>query len=256
MGSMTANLTDKDKKLLIFLAFFAVIAIFGFLIIKPLVTKNAELVVQIEDLQNQKTAFEQKKAELPMLRVQNTENQQKIAELKSGFEDTMESQQIDNLLTEKALSAGVLASSLSITMPTSPLSLTVYPYSNIALSAEPVEEETTYVRKAEADADAIEAAAGTSDDSSSSSSSSAVIGSQSLVSAAEARFELKGNMETLKNIVDDYSINTPAIRLKSVSWSGTSDDKTTGTVNLTLEIDMCDKDDATEAATEAATDEQ
>jgi cell division protein FtsB len=250
MGSMTANLTDKDKKLLIFLAFFAVIAIFGFLIIKPLVTKNAELVVQIEDLQNQKTAFEQKKAELPMLRVQNTENQQKIAELKSGFEDMMESQQIDNLLTEKALSAGVLASALTITMPTAPLNLNVYPYSNIALSAEPVEEETTYVRKAEADADAIEAAAGTSDDSSSSSSSSAVIGSQSLVSAAEARFELKGNMETLKNIVDDYSINTPAIRLKSVSWSGTSDDNTTGTVNLTLEINMCDKDDVAEDTTE------
>jgi cell division protein FtsB len=250
MGSMTANLTDKDKKLLIFLAFFAVIAIFGFLIIKPLVEKNAELVVQIEDLQNQKVAFEQKKAELPMLRVQNTENQQKIAELKSGFEATMESQQIDNLLTEKALSAGVLASSLSITMPKAPLKLTVYPYSSIALSAEPVEEETTYVRKAEADADAIEAAAGTSDDSSSDSSSNAVVGSQSLVSAAEAKFELKGNMETLKNIVDDYSINTPAIRIKNVSWSGTSDDNSTGTVSLTLEINMCDKDDATEATTE------
>jgi cell division protein FtsB len=231
------------------LHFFAVIAIFGFLIIKPLVQKNAELVVQVEDLQRQKEEFEQKKTELPMLRVQNTENQQKIAELKSGFEDMMESQQIDNLLTEKALSAGVLASSLTITMPTAPLALTVYPYSNIALSAEPVEEETTYVRKAEAEADAVEAAAGGSSDESASDTSNAVIGSQTLVSAAEARFELKGNVETLKNIVDDYSINTPAIRLKNVSWSG-QDDNGTATVSLSLEINMCDKDDATETTEE------
>jgi cell division protein FtsB len=250
MGSMTANMTDKDKKLLIFLAFFAVIALFGFVIIKPLVEKNAELVVEVQQLQDKKTEFEQKKAELPMLRVQNTENQQKIAELKSGFEDMMESQQIDNLLTEKALSAGVLASSLSITMPTAPLKLTVYPYSKIALSADPVEEETTYVRKAEAEADAIEAAAGTNDTSNSSSSSGGTVGEQTLVSAAEARFELKGNIETLKNIVDDYSINTPAIRVKAVTWSGTAD-TSASTVNLTLEIDMCKKDEPVEETTQA-----
>jgi hypothetical protein len=138
-------------------------------------------------------------------------------------------------------------------MPTAPLKLTVYPYSSIALSADPVEEETTYVRKAEAEADAIEAAAGTNDNSSNSSSASGgTVGEQTLVSAAEVRFELKGNMETLKNIVDDYSINTPAIRVKAVSWSGNSKDASTGTVNLTLEINMCDKDEPVEETTEAA----
>jgi cell division protein FtsB len=241
-------MTDKDKKLLIFLAFFAVIAIFGFVIIKPLVEKNAELLVQVNDLQTKKTDFESKKSELPMLRVENTEKQQKIAELKSGFNDMMQSQEIDNLLTEKALSAGLLASSLTIEMPKEPLKLDVYQNSEIALDAEPVTEATTYVKNSEAAADAVEAAAGTGDDDSEAAAASGgEIAQQTLVSAANVRFELKGNIESLKNVVDDFANNDPAIRLTGVAWSGIKeDDLTNGTASLSLEINMCDKDQQAE----------
>ncbi len=245
MGSMTANMTDKDKKLLIFLAFFAVIAIFGLLIIKPLVEKNAELLVQVNELQDKKADFESKKTELPMLRVENTEKQQKIAELKSGFNDMMQSQEIDNLLTEKALSAGLLASSLSIEMPKEPLKLEVYKNSNIALEAEPVTEETTYVKKSEAQADAVEAAAsGGDEEDNKSSEKGGEIAQQTLVSAANVRFELKGNIESLKNVVDDFANNDPAIRLTGVAWSGIKvDDASNGTASLSLQINMCEKDE-------------
>jgi hypothetical protein len=237
MGGMTSNMTDKDKKLLIFLAFFAVIAIFGFLIIRPLVTKNAELLVQVNDLEAQKTEFERKKNELPLLRVQNTDNQQKIAKLKSGFEDLMQSQEIDNLLTEKALAAGLMASDLSIEMPDAPLALDVYKNSSIALSAEPTTEATTYVRKAEADADAVEAAAGTNTDSGDAASGGAEIAQQTLVSAANVKMTMKGSRETLENIVDDYSNNTPAIRVEAVEWS-TNQTTDETSVSLSLEINV------------------
>jgi hypothetical protein len=186
-----------------------------------------------------------------MLRVENTEKQQKIAELKSGFNDMMQSQQIDNLLTEKALSAGLLASSLSIEMPKEPLKLEVYKNSEIALEAEPVTEETTYVKNAEAAADAVEAAAGTEEeDKSASSSKGGEIAQQTLVSAANVRFELKGNVESLKNVVDDFANSTPAIRLTGLSWSGMrEDDPTNATANLSLEIDMCEKDQQVEGET-------
>jgi cell division protein FtsB len=235
-------MTDKDKKLLIFLAFFAVVAIFGFLIIRPLVKKNAEMIVQVSELEDQKAEFERKKKELPMLRVQNTENQQEIAKLKSGFENMMQSQEIDNLLTEKALAAGLMASDLSIQMPDAPLELDVYPNSSIALAAEPTTEQTTYVRKAEADADAVEAAAG-GNNSEESADSGAEIAQQTLVSSADIKMKMKGNLDTLKQVVDDYANNTPAIRVSGVSWTipkGATEDYS---VELSLQINMCEKDD-------------
>jgi type II secretory pathway component PulM len=243
MGGMTANMTDKDKKLLIFLAFFAVVAIFGFLIIRPLVQKNAEMIVKVSELEDQKTEFERKKKELPMLRVQNTENQQEISKLKSGFEDMMQSQEIDNLLTEKALAAGLMASDLSIEMPKEPLKLDVYANSSIALAAEPTTEETTYIKKAEADADAVAEAAGTSDTEEKKSKKGSEIGQQTLVSAADIKMTMKGSIDTLKQVVDDYSNNTPAIRVSGVSWSTPREEGGDYSVELSLQINMCEKDD-------------
>jgi hypothetical protein len=242
MGGMTANMTDKDKKLLIFLAFFAVIAIFGFLIIKPLVKKNAECLVKISELEAQKTEFERKKKELPILRTKNTDNQKKIAELKSGFEDMMQSQELENLLTDKAVSAGLMPSDLAIEMPDAPLKLEVYKNSSIALAAEPTTEETTYVRKSEAAADAVTEAAGT-DEEKSSKKKGSEIGEQTLVSAANIKMTMKGNLDTLKAVVDEYSNNTPAIRVTGVSWKNSKNDENEYSVELSLEINMCEKDD-------------
>lgn len=238
---MTANMTDKDKKLLIFLAFFAVIAIFGFLIIKPLVQKNAEYLVQANELRAEKEAYERKKQELPMLRVQNTENQQKINLLKSGFEAKLQSQEIENKLTERALAAGLHPTKLTIKMPKEPLKLNVYPNSSIALSAEPAVEETTYVKKAEAEADAVEAAAKGGAEEKEKTKKGGEIAAQTFVSSAEVTMEMEGTREQLEGLIDDYANNTPSMRVTSIQWGGGKDGKAY-TLKLGLEVNMCEKD--------------
>jgi hypothetical protein len=142
-------------------------------------------------------------------------------------------------------------------MPTEPLKLEVYKNSNIALDAEPVTEETTYVKNSEAAADAVEEAAGTGDDAAAADTSGGEIGEQTLVSAANVKFELKGNVESLKNVVDNFANNDPAIRLTGLSWSGMKeDDPTNATASLSLQINMCEKDEQGDEQTDGQVAEQ
>ena len=101
--NITMEITERDKKLLLFMAFFVIVLGFGFFIIRPLSQADAELKIELENQQ-----------ELMM------------EEAAKDFYPVMKSQEIDRLLTGIVVGKGLESRQMTITMPQSELKLEPY----------------------------------------------------------------------------------------------------------------------------------
>lgn len=208
---MTVKMTDRDKKLLAGLGIFCVLALFAVLVFMPLYSANVSMKDQIED--NEMRIEEMREKELGLASV-ISENETLKEQLDMAQEDLyprLKSQEIDRLLTEKAMSHGLSARKLQITMPQEAANVIGY--------------------------------GRTSDDGSNPDKKDGVW-------IAQVSMETTGSMQAMDSLIDDIALDTPGVRIINISWSSdrrTVDDQTGLTekydiLSLQLEVLMSGKD--------------
>lgn len=133
---MTTKLTDRDKKLLVILAVFVLIVGVGFGVLYPLASKNQELQMQLTEAKLAKIENEQKVAGVANLRSQKEKSLETMTQVQSEFFTVMESKDIDKMMTEMALSYGLVARDLDIAMPAAGAYTSLKEYSAVLMGSD------------------------------------------------------------------------------------------------------------------------
>lgn len=142
-------MTERDKKLLIFLTLFVIVVCFGYWGIRPSVLKMGDMNKKIEKKKTELKYNEQKISQLIDFQEANDTLEAKILEAREGYFPIMTSDEVDRYFTDLALKHNLYAYSLDIHMPSEYCNLKPYQYSQKALKPvveeeefEPVQEET------------------------------------------------------------------------------------------------------------------
>lgn len=114
---MTLKMTERDKKLLIFLIIFIMTVGIGAGVILPLMEKSQSLSEELANARLEKTEKEQKVKALPELKNKRTVAREELTSAQQDFYEVLQSTGIDKLMTEMALGLGLEVKDLSIAMP-------------------------------------------------------------------------------------------------------------------------------------------
>lgn len=151
---ITTEITDRDKKLLLFLAIFVIVVVFGFFIIRPLAETDAALKEELAVQEELQIRTQQKLMLLPSMQANVEKTEEELAAAAEDFYPVMKSQEIDKLLTGIALSWGLESRQLVIQMPEGEMILDPFYASQAALEemlsqaiGQDGEEQTDTVRK-------------------------------------------------------------------------------------------------------------
>ena len=87
---ITTEITDRDKKLLLFLAIFVIVVVFGFFIIRPLAETDAALKEELAVQEELQIRTQQKLMLLPSMQanVEKTEEELAAAGFLPGYEES------------------------------------------------------------------------------------------------------------------------------------------------------------------------
>lgn len=142
---MQIEMTERDRKLLIFLSIFVIVVCIGYWGIYPQLKAIKKMNKQIEKEEDQKAINEIKISELGFLEKDAADFNEEIAKARANYYPVMSSDEIDKYFTNMALDNKLYAYSLNIEMPDDYTDLEAYKYSNKALGIEPeVEEDDEY----------------------------------------------------------------------------------------------------------------
>lgn len=196
---ITTEITERDKKLLLFMAVFIIVVVFGFFIIRPLAETDAalkdELVMQ-EDIQ---LRTQQKLMLLSSVEANVEKTEEELDAAAKEFYPVMKSQEIDKLLTEIVLKWGLDPKQLTIQMPESEMILEPFYASQAALE------------------DALSRAA-TQGEEEQTDSTQATASSFYGIYAAQAELIVKGDRMVMEQMADEISEDYPAIRITGAAW--------------------------------------
>lgn len=126
---MKNKMTERDKKLLIFLALFVIVVGIGYWGVYPKIKHIISYNEEIQDAYDLKAVNEIRIAELPMLESENQRIEQQIAEAKADYYPMMTSDEIDKMFTGKALDYDLYAYNMDIRTEEEETSLPPYSYS-------------------------------------------------------------------------------------------------------------------------------
>lgn len=126
---MKTELTQRDKKLLVFLGIFVIVVCIGYWGIKPAIQKIVKYSEDIEIEQNKKDLDDMKVASLPMMESENKYYEEEILNSRSNFYPMMTSDEIDKMFTGMVLEYNLNAYDMNIDMPTEECHLDAYKYS-------------------------------------------------------------------------------------------------------------------------------
>jgi len=149
------SMTERDKRLLIFLSIFVLVVCFGYWGIRPSFKKIDEMNKKIEKNNKIVKMNEQKIAQLMDFQDANDELEQKIIGARENYFQIMTSDQVDEYFTDMALKHNLYVYSLDIRMPSEYCDLAPYQYSEKALNPV-VEEEYDLSVDAEEESDSDE----------------------------------------------------------------------------------------------------
>ena len=185
---ITTEITDRDKKLLLFLAIFVIVVVFGFFIIRPLAETDAALKEELAVQEELQIRTQQKLMLLPSMQANVEKTEEELAAAAEDFYPVMKSQEIDKLLRQ-----------LVIQMPEGEMILDPFYASQAALEemlsqaiGQDGEEQTDTVRKA----------------------STSFYG----IYAAQVMLTVKGERSVLEQMADEISEDYPAIRITGAVW--------------------------------------
>lgn len=213
------KLTERDKKLLLMMAYLVVIIGFGAFVFKPLINYYMDMGDEIVLLEAQKEEMDARIAEEPGLERRRNELADLYRISTQDYYPMLESEEVDKEVTGIVLSCGMQALNLNIVMPQQGVAVTMYPYA-----------ETEAGTLSPDTADTEEAA-----------------GTQSFVYAPLVTLTASGSKAQVDNLIDTMTRDYPAIRLRNYSrqrqTSGWEEESFTGmeSVSLELELYMCDR---------------
>ena len=188
---MTTTMTARDKKLLAMLGVICVASALIILVILPLLRNNQDITAQCEENEFRITQMQQKEVQLTAVQKLNQEQHEQLEEMQTDIFPMLRIQDVDQLLTQKVLAHGLAARKLQIIMPDGPAN--VMPFGS-------QEEE------------------GSNPDG------------KTGVWIAVVNLETSGADGAMDQLIDDLSVQTPGVRITSVSWGKGSRtvDQTTG----------------------------
>ena len=196
---ITTEITDRDKKLLLFLAIFVIVVVFGFFIIRPLAETDAALKEELAVQEELQIRTQQKLMLLPSMQANVEKTEEELAAVAEDFYPVMKSQEIDKLLTGIVLSWGLESRQLVIQMPEGEMILDPFYASQAALEemlsqaiGQDWEEQTDTVQK----------------------TSTSFYG----IYAAQVMLTIKGERSVLEQMADEISEDYPAIRITGAVW--------------------------------------
>ena len=128
---MKTTMTERDKKLLLWMFIGVIIVAIGYWGIRPQLKKYNELGKKIEKQEEDKKLNQMKIMNLSAMEIQAEEYEKKIAEKKDEFYQIMTSSEIDRMMTEIAVDNSLYIYDLRFTMPQSPSERMAYQYSDL-----------------------------------------------------------------------------------------------------------------------------
>ena len=124
-------MSQKDKRLLLFMFLFVVVVGIGYWGIIPQIKQYNKLEAEIEEQEALKSINEQKVANYIFVESQCDEFEANMAEDKEKFFDRMKEADVDKLLTNKALKYQLESLNLSIHIDSQPSARMAYRYSDL-----------------------------------------------------------------------------------------------------------------------------
>lgn len=215
---MTLKVTERDKKLLVFLAIFVVVVGLGAGVILPLLSKSQELREELTQAQLVQTEKEQKVLSLSTMEKRKKEAEASLEEMKKEFYGVMQSKDIDKMLTEMALSNGVVVNEMDIAMPSLGEYTQLTDYSKMLIAAALNNEEGTQ--------DKEEAP------------------SYGGVYTAQVEMTMTGGRVPLQAVLDNCASQEPKMRIAEFLWQ--ADKKNEGTYTLAIKLELYMAEDTQE----------
>lgn len=126
---MKMGMTQRDKKLLVFLTLFVIIVGIGYWGVYPMVKDILSYNTEIEEAKALKALNEQKIAELPVLEKEGERLTQVILDAKKDYYPLMTSDEIDKLFTGMALDYNLYAYQMDIKIDENEARVEPYVYS-------------------------------------------------------------------------------------------------------------------------------
>lgn len=191
---MNLTVTESDKKMLSFLVAFILAVIFIFFIIKPLADKNSQLKSEIDDAKEQEILVDMFASKAGDISATEQEVREKTEQVLQRFYPMLKSHEAEYMVTVLMLNHGLKVNNLSIVMPEKESTLKWYQYSENA-NEQPAGPE------------------GGEDASNEQTENSYGVYTARITCTTE------GSRENLMALVDDISINYPAISILSAEWS-------------------------------------
>ena len=138
---MQTTLTERDKKLLIFLSLFVIVVGIGYWGLRPIykaINETNEAIVEAEDLKAQN---EMKVMQLPIYEKDNEELEESIVTARQSFYPIMTADELDKMFTTMVLDYNLYSYFLRINIDDEELQSAPYQYSKKALGIDEEEEE-------------------------------------------------------------------------------------------------------------------
>lgn len=198
-------MTERDKKLLVILSCFVLIAGFVFLNMK-LMDKIDELAISIETSELEKEVMESKITHLAETQILAEESKILVQERRTNYYPMIKSQEIDKEITQLMIQEGFMIMDMNIVMPQE--SLRMAPYVRSEMAGALSEDESA--------------------------------GRMSTIYTAKVSLTLTGNLSQFWNMVEILSTYDKAMRITDLNIQEkiNIDDETQG-FTMGLELYMC-----------------
>lgn len=215
------ELTQRDKKLLVFLSIFVIVVCIGYWGIYPIIKDMNEIKVQIDEEEITKQFNEMKIAQVPIFEKDNEDMEQSILDSREKFYPIMTSSEVDKYFTNLVLGYKLYSYDLNINMPEAESDLAPYTYSEKATMLEAEEEmieqeEMTATEKTEAQADAALSQLGSDEEQ---DFSSYIEDAGTGIYAVRVTMKLGGDEADELRLINDLSKTDQKLRICNYSWS-------------------------------------
>ena len=234
---MQMKMTEKDKKLIVFLSVFVILVVGGYWGIYPMVRNIISYNSQIQDARDTKEMNEVKIAQVPLLETDNDKLEAQIKEQKNNFFPVMTSDQVDRYMTGLILDYQLYAYDLDIHMPEEEAAVEPYQYSEKAKALENLSHESAQ------DSTGVTADSDTGIWSNMEDISTGI-------SAVEVTMRVGGDRTHIQKLIDELSTTDQKLHLTGYSWDeqrsityqddGTFEVDTEYTLTMTINLYMCE----------------
>lgn len=214
---MQLQMTERDKKLIVFLAIFVIVVAGGYWGVYPAIKGIRTVNEQIADAQTLRELNDIKIAQTPMLEVDNQNLKEDLVDLRSEYFPMMTSAQVDRYLTGLILDYNLYAYDLDISMPTAEAQVEPYQYSERAAEAA-AQQETVSGAGSETETESENTDA---DDAQSMELTPEAILPEDIstgIYAVAVNMRIGGEKADIQRLIDDLSTTDQKLHLCSFNW--------------------------------------